>query len=192
MTAFTIHIPQSWRMTDEMLYDFCIANRDKVVERDANRQIIIMAPVGGLSSYYNGELTTDLVLWNRKNQLGITFDSSGGFFLPDGSMRSPDAAWISNEKWEKLSEVERTKFPPLCPDFVIELRSKTDRLGELQSKMEEWMANGCQLAWLIDPANEQVFVFRKGKKVEQVSGFDRLLSGEEVLRGFELDLRRYR
>ena len=174
--------------SDVALYDFCMANRNLRIEREPNGQITIMPPTGGFTSNRNFKLLYALGKWQETYQEGVVFDSSGGFILSDRSMRSPDAAWISTERWESLSQKEKEKFPPLCPDFVIELRSSSDRLQDLREKMEEWIANGCQLAWLIDPAAPKAYIYRLGKEVEEIEDFDQSLTGEDILKGFELKL----
>jgi Uma2 family endonuclease len=177
------------QLTDEQFFDFCQQNRDLRIERTANGEIIIMTPTGGITGNRNNEILFHLNLWNKKHQSGYVFDSSTGFTLPDTSMRSPDASWISKERWESLTPEEQEKFPPLCPDFVIELRSKHDNLAELQSKMKDWISNGCQLAWLIDPENQQVFIYKQEGLAKIISGFDNTLSGENILQGFSFDLK---
>ena len=129
-----------------------------------------------------------LVLWNLETDSGIVFDSNGGFLLPSGAMRAPDASWVAKERWEELLAAKREKFPPLCPDFVVELRSPTDWLPHAQVKMEEWMENGCRLAWLIDPQDERAYVYRADGTREVVASFDEVLNGEDVLPGFTLSL----
>lgn len=174
------------QLTDEQFFDFCWQNRDLHIERTETGQIIIMTPTGGITGNRNNEILFQLNLWNKKHQLGLVFDSSTGFALPDTSVRSPDASWISKERWETLTLEEQEKFPPLCPDFVIELRSKYDNLADLQKKMGAWIKNGCQLAWLIDPENQQVFIYRQNAE-ETVKGFHNTLSGENILTGFTFD-----
>jgi len=188
MQTFVINTSAFGQLTDEQFFDFCQQNRDLRIERTASGQIIIMTPTGGITGNRNSEILFHLRLWNKKYQLGYVFDSSTGFTLPDTSVRSPNTSWIAQEKWEALSIEQQEKFPPLCPDFVIELRSKTDNLTELQKKMNTWMQNGCQLAWLIDPENEQVFTYKPDGKPTTIQGFDNTLSGEKVLPGFRFDL----
>lgn len=188
MYPIILEIPDVWALTDDKLHALCMANRDKAIERNAQRQILIMSPTGKLSSSYHANVLIDLGIWNRKSQLGVIFDSSGGFLLPNGAMRSPDAAWIRKERWEALTDAQKEKFPPLCPDFIIELRSSTDSLTALQQKMAEWMENGCQLAWLIDPEFHKAYIYRPAQQPEIISGFNATLCGENVLPGFLLPL----
>lgn len=137
----------------------------------------------------NSEINADVIIWNRQAKLGRVFDSSTAFDLPDGSTRSPDVAWVSHERWEALSEREQEKFPPLCPDFVIELLSSSDSLNATKTKMTDvWVANGCRLAWLIDPKTETTHIFCANGEIQIVQGFDKPLSGEDVLVGFALKL----
>ena len=126
--------------------------------------------------------------WNELQNLGVVTGSDGGFILPDTSMRAPDVAWVQQERWESLSSEQQDKFAPLCPDFVIELKSPSDRLAALQAKMQDWIANGCQLAWLVDPGAEHVYIYRADGTTDVVAGFDGIVSGEEVLPGFVLKL----
>ncbi len=177
------------QLTDDELFRLCAANRDLRIERDCHGNLLLMPPTGGDTSGKNSILTAELVIWNRKTRLGKVFDSSGGFVLPNGAMRSPDAAWIPTERWQRLSAAQRKKFLPLCPDFVVELVSPTDRLQDLQAKMREWMDNGCRLGWLLDPAEETAYVYRAAGALEVVDTFDAALSGEAVLPGFVLALK---
>ncbi|QHT68662.1 Uma2 family endonuclease [Rhodocytophaga rosea] len=180
---------RSWgQLTDEQLFAFCQENRNLRFERTREGEIIIMSPTGGETGNRNIKIAARLELWNEEARLGISFDSSTGFILPNGAMRSPDVAWIILNRWQALSEEEKEKFPPLCPDFVIELRSKTDSLKILQKKMQEWIENGCRLAWLMDVQDQKVYIYRPGKKVETLDSFNTKLSGGQILPGFELDL----
>ena len=147
-----------------------------------------MPPTGINTSGKNFSIGGELYIWNKQTNAGKAFDSNGGFTLPNNAVRSPDAAWISWERYNQLSERDKEGFAPVCPDFVIELRSRTDRLKESKEKMEEWIANGCRLAWLIDPTEEKAYIYRPDREVEMVTSFDARLSGEEVLPNFELDL----
>lgn len=173
---------------DDALLDFCRLNKTLRVERTAEGDIVLMPPAGGGSSNRNAEITRQLGNWNAQNGAGVVFDSSGGFTLPNGAMRSPDAAWIASSRLATLSGTEREKFLPLCPDFVIELMSPSDRLGAAQDKMNEYLANGARLGWLLDRKNRQVYVYRPGQPVEaQDNPAD--VSGDPELPGFVLDLR---
>ena len=175
-------------MTDEEFFHFCTQNRNLRIERDANGQIYIMPPTGLDTGAFNSDINTDLSIWNRKNKTGKVFDSSTGFTLPDRAVFSPDAAWISNEKISKLTKEQRNIFAPICPDFVIELKSKSDTIPELQNKMLKWIENGCKLAWLLIPEKEEAHIYRSNGNIEIVKGFNKKLSGENILPGFELDL----
>jgi Uma2 family endonuclease len=170
--------------TDAEFYQFCLDNRDLKFERDAQQNIIIMSNTGGQTGNYNAEILADLILWNRKHNLGYCFDSSTAFKLPNGAVRSPDAAWIKAERWEALSVTQKEHFPPLCPDFVLEIKSPSDNLRVQQEKIKEWVANGCRLAWLINP-EEAVTYVHSGQSTETIP-FDKRLSGEPVVVGFEL------
>jgi len=175
-------------VSEKEFFDFCQQNDLWRIERDENKQIIIMPPTNATTGIKNTNLVTELVIWNRRKNSGVCFDSSTGFTLPDGSVRSPDASWLAIEKWNQLNDVERNKFAHICPDFVIELKSKSDNLKTLTSKMHKWIENGCALAWLINPENKTVFIFRESGTNDKVEGFDNILSGEDILSGFELNL----
>ncbi|MEO7767141.1 MAG: Uma2 family endonuclease [Ferruginibacter sp.] len=175
-------------MSDEEFFNFCQQNPDLRMERDHNKQIYIMAPTGFYTGNFNTDIITELNLWNRKSKIGKVFDSSTGFTLPDGAVFSPDASWVSNEKISLLTVEEKNKFAPVCPDFVIELKSPSDNLKKIKNKMLKWIENGARLAWLIDPAGKQVFIYREDGSIAVTQGFANKLSGENVLPGFELDL----
>jgi Uma2 family endonuclease len=177
-------------LTDEQFYDICQNNRELKFERNAKGELIIMSPVGGDSGNREADLITDLGIWNRQTSLGFTFSSSTVFKLPNGADRSPDAAWIRRERWEALTPEQRRKFPPIAPDFVIELRSATDRLETLRQKMQEYIDAGVQLGWLINPQQQQVEIYRPGQDVE-VRNLPTELSGENILPGFILSLSLY-
>jgi Uma2 family endonuclease len=177
-------------MTDKEFLRFCRENKDLRIERNSNLEIIIMSPVGTQSGYTSGEVFGQLRSWALTNRTGIVFDSSTGFTLPDRSVLSPDASWVSKEKWNALSEEDKDKFAPICPEFVIEIRSKSDYIEDLIKKMHVWIKNGAQLGWLIDPREEVSFIFRPGKPEDRIEGFNRKLSGEGPVSGFELDLSR--
>jgi Uma2 family endonuclease len=179
--------------TDDELFALCATNKILRIERTAQGEIMLLHPTGGGSGYRNADITTQLSVWNKRHRLGIVFDSSAGFFLPSGAMRSPDASFVLQARWDALSEQEQEKFPPLCPDFAAELRSKNDSISDLQTKMrEEWMGNGCRLAWLIDPFGEMAYIYRADGSVSTVQGFDNVLSGEDVLPDFVLELNELR
>lgn len=175
-------------MSEKEFFDFCQQNDVWRIERDENKQIIIMPPTTASTGIKNTNLITELVNWNRKKNYGVCFDSSTGFTLPDGSVRSPDASWLTMEKWKQLSNDEKDQFTHICPDFVIELKSKSDNLKSLTAKMHKWIKNGCALAWLINPEDQTVLIFRKDGTIDKVESFNKRLSGENVLPGFELDL----
>ncbi|OCR00502.1 hypothetical protein BCD67_10945 [Oscillatoriales cyanobacterium USR001] len=174
-------------LTDEQFFQLCQNNRDLQFERTATGELIIMPPTGSETSNRNIDLSYQLQGWSRQNNLGKAFDSSGGFKLPNGAERSPDASWVSIERWNALTSEQQNKFAPLCPDFVVELRSPSDSLEKLRSKMREYIENGARLGWLIDRQNRRVEIYRSNQEVEIISSPTHL-SGEEVLPGFVLDL----
>ncbi len=175
------------KISHEQFLDLALANRDLQLERNATGELIIMPPTGSYTGKRNFDIAGQLWFWNRQTKLGEAFDSSTGFHLPNGSDRSPDAAWVKQEKWDTLSLEQKETFAPICPDFVLELRSKTDSLEKLQSKMREYIENGASLGWLIDQKNQRVEIYRPGKDVE-ILEHPTSLSGEDVLPGFILDL----
>lgn len=175
------------KISHEQFLDLALANRDLQLERNATGELIIMPPTGSYTGKINFDIAGQLWFWNRQTKLGEAFDSSTGFHLPNGSDRSPDAAWIKQEKWDTLSLEQKESFAPICPDFVLELRSKTDSLEKLQSKMREYIENGASLGWLIDQKNQRVEIYRPGKDVE-ILEHPTSLSGEDILPGFILDL----
>ncbi|MGD2182820.1 Uma2 family endonuclease [Lusitaniella coriacea] len=186
MSRFTLAMT-AVQLTDEQFFQLCQNNRDVKFERNPKGDLIVMAPTGGETGNRNIEIAYQVQAWSRETKLGIAFDSSTGFRLPNGADRSPDAAWIPRERWNALTPEQRTKFLPLCPDFVIELRSPSDNLNELRRKMEEYRDNGTRLGWLIDRANRRVEIYRPGCEVEIVEN-PITLSGEDVLPGFVLHL----
>jgi Uma2 family endonuclease len=175
-------------LSDDEFFEFCRINRDLRIERNANGEFIVMPPTGGQTSEQNAEITMQLRAWAKRDGTGTVFDSSGGFLLPNRAVRSPDAAWVKASRLAGLSAEQRRKFIPLCPDFVIELRSPTDSLSELQEKMREYLDNGTQLGWLIDPEERRVYVYRPGQNLAVTDQPD-TLSGGPLLRDFVLDLR---
>jgi Uma2 family endonuclease len=174
-------------MTDEELMRFCAVNDPLRVERDANGELIVMSPGGLGTGQSNSEINFQLAKWARETDSGVTFDSSAGFTLPDTSMRSPDAAFISWPRWNALPEEEKARFGRISPEFIIELRSPSDRLPELQEKMQMWIANGVELAWLIDPSRKTVEIYRAGKQPEIQEGHSAAY-GEGPVGGFVLEL----
>jgi Uma2 family endonuclease len=176
-------------MSDEDLMRFCAANDFLRVERDANGEILVMTPAGIKTSKMNMRIGRLLDEWAEQDGRGIAVDSNGGFTLPDNSVRAADAAWLLKSRWDALSEADQARFSPLCPDFVIELRSPSDNLKELEEKMELWIANGAQLAWLIDPIERAVSVYRPGDSPE-VHHHPTSVQGSGVMVGFELVMAR--
>ena len=175
-------------LTDEQFYQLCQDNEDLRLELTAGGELIIMAPTGGTTGSRNADITSQLTNWAKKDGTGLSFDSSTMFILPNGAKRSPDASWVRRETWDALSEEDRDKFVPLCPDFVLELRSRTDSLPFLREKMDEYIAIGAQLGLLIDPRSKQVHVYRSGRPIE-VRDNPRTVSGDPILTGFVLDLK---
>jgi len=173
--------------SDDQFYQLCQDNQDWQLERTAKGELIIMSPIGGISGKREADLLTDLSLWNRRTKLGHVFSSSTIFRLPKGGNRSPDAAWVTNEVWASLTLEAQEKFPPICPNFVIELRSRTDSLSQLQEKMQEYLDSGLQLGWLINPQAQQVEIYRPNQSIEIIQ-LPAKLSGESILREFILDL----
>ncbi len=186
MTAFTINLHPIIKMTDEQFFQLCQNNRDLRLERTAEGELVIMPPTGWGSGNRNSRLTQRLGNWADTNGMGLAFDSSTGFKLPNGADRSPDASWVRRERLESLNP-DPAKFLPMAPDFVAELRSATDNLEKLQQKMQEYVDNGVRLGWLIDPQNQRVEIYRLGQDVEVLQS-PTSLSGEDILPGFVLEL----
>ncbi|WP_414512029.1 Uma2 family endonuclease [Nostoc sp. PCC 9305] len=191
MNATTTTFPSTLKLkidlTDEQFFQMCQKNSNYRFERTASGEILIMPPTGSDTGRRNVKITTQLDIWNSETNLGEVFDSSTGFTLPNGAERSPDASWVKIERWNALTPEQQEKFAPICPDFVVELRSRTDSLKELQDKMQEYIENGTQLGWLIDRKNKRVEIYRPGKDVEILDN-PASLSGENVLPGFVLYL----
>ncbi len=175
-------------LSDDQLCEFCQVNRDLRIERNAQGELLIMPPAGTDMGDHNAELTTQLRIWAKRDGTGKSFDSSAGFLLPNGAVRSPDASWLRLARWNALSATEKKRFAPLCPDFVVELRSESDRLRDLQEKMREYLDNGAELGLLIDPQRRRVHVYRRDREVEVLDG-PAAVSCDPVLPGFTLDLR---
>ncbi|MBE9077945.1 Uma2 family endonuclease [Romeria aff. gracilis LEGE 07310] len=181
---------QTVHLSDEQFYRLCMANPELRVERTPQGGLLLMPPVGGESGNRELELGADLAIWNRQTQLGKVFSSSTIFKLPGGGDRSPDAAWVELSRWQALTPEQRTKFPPIAPDFVIELRSQTDSLPMLQAKLQEYLDSGVRLGWLFNPQAQQVEIYRPEQPPE-VRSLPTTLSGESVLPGFTLSVERF-
>jgi Uma2 family endonuclease len=186
MTALTFTLDPVVRLSREQFYELCKVNRDIRLERTSTGDLVLMPATGWESGRRNAQLITDLTLWNRQTQLGIVFDSSTGFSLPNGADRSPDVAWVDKSRIDAIAP-DPAQFLPLAPDFVIELRSATDKLATLQHKMAEYRDCGVRLGWLINPQEKQVEIYRLGRPTEYLSQPD-LLVGEDVLPGLVLPL----
>lgn len=184
MNAITLTIPH---LTAEGFFELCQANQDLQLERAATGEVIVMPPIFPWTGKQNSGLNAQLWNWNDQTGFGIVFDSSTGFTLPNGVVRSPNATWVSNERWEALPGSQQEEFSPLSPDFVVELRSSSDSLEKLREKMREYIDNGVRLGWLIDAKTKQVEIYRLGRGVEVLQS-PTTLSGEDVLLGFVLNL----
>lgn len=189
MEALVLTLPESIRFTDDELFEFCVANPDLRIERDKSGKLKIMSPTGSLTGHIHFRLYTQVAAWYVENEWrGYLFDATAGFLLPDRSVLVPDLAYVSREKWDALTESQKEKFAPVCPEFVVEIRSKTDLLTDLQQKMKQWMSNGCELAWLIDPVKQQAWVYKKNETDQSIDDFKSVLDGEPVLPGLRVDL----
>ena len=186
--AHVLCLPESIPLSDDQFFDFCRVNRDLRIERTASGEIIVMSPAGSGSSKRNLRLGVQLEEWAERDGAGVAFDSSGGFILPNKATRSPDASWVKRSRLVALTNEQKEKFLPLCPDFAIELRSPSDRLNVLQRKMEEYIANGTRLGWLIDPLERKAHIYEPGEP-PRILDNPRTLSGGSVLPGFELKLK---
>ena len=176
------------QMSDDEFFAFCQANPELNIERSPQREIIILPRAGTIFGYFRSNIGAQLYQWNAKHFSGVVFSSSVGFTLPDQSVKSPDASWLSLEKWKQLTPEQQKKFAPVCPEFVVELKSENDRPDDLQAKMESWLQNGVQLGWLIIPDEETVYIYEAGQPVCQHKGFQDKLPADPVLPGFSLDL----
>lgn len=181
----TVNPPAIKSMSVEQFYEFCLANRDLRIERTASGEVIIMPPAFSDTGNRNIKIAQQLANWADQDGTGETFDSSTGFTLPNGATRSPDASWIKLARWNALTEEQKASFAPICPDFVIELRSKSDTLSGLQDKMQEYIANGTSLGWLIDRKNRKVYIYRPHQALEILDNPE-TVSGEPELPGFVL------
>ncbi|MBE8969059.1 Uma2 family endonuclease [Nostocales cyanobacterium LEGE 12452] len=181
----TVNFPSLVQMTNEQFYEFCQANGDLRIERTANGEVIIMPPAFSDTGNRNFNIAAQLGNWTEQDGTGIGFDSSAGFTLPNRAMRSPDASWIELERWNTLTDAQKASFAPICPSFVIELRSSSDRLIKLQEKMQEYIDNGASLGWLIDRQNQKVYIYRPNREVEILDNPE-AVSGNPELPGFIL------
>ena len=186
--ALTVDLVGIVNLDDEQLFELCVRNRELRVERTPEGELILMSPAGGKSANLNIKCSTQLAIWTQQDSTGEAFDSSGGFLLPNGAMRSPDAAWVERYRLKELTPRQRQRFLPLSPTFVLELRSPSDVLAALQAKMEEYRANGVRLGWLIDPDEERVHIYRADVEV-QVLDRPATVSADPILPGFVLDLK---
>ena len=188
LNSFTIHLKPAIELTEDQFFALCQLNRDLRLERNAEGDIIVMPPTGGETGNRNAEITGQLVIWTKQDGIGAAFDSSTGFKLPNGADRSPDAAWVQKSRIAVLTQEEKQKFLPLCPDFVIELLSPSDELEEVKAKMDEYIENGARLGWLLEPRSRRVYVYRPGESVIVIENTGQI-SGEPELPGFVLNLR---
>lgn len=175
------------QFSEQQFYAFCRLNRELRIERNTEKEVLIMSPTGGETGYRNSEIIIQLGIWAKKDKTAIVFDSSTGFILPNGAIRSPDASWMKYSRLASLTPEQKRNYIPLCPDFVIELCSPLDVLNELHNKMIEYINNGALLGWLIDPEEKNVYIFRPGKEIKYLHNADSI-SGEDILPGFVLNL----
>jgi Uma2 family endonuclease len=189
LIPLTVSFPALVKMTDEQFYEFCQANQNLRIERTAAGEVIIMSPTFSDTGNRNSKITAQLEVWAEQDETGEVFDSSTGFTLPNGAMRSPDASWINLERWNALSDAQKASFAPICPDFVIELRSSSDTLSGLQAKLQEYIENGAALGLLIDRQAHAVHVYRPNREPEILEN-PATVSGEPELPGFELRMAR--
>ncbi|MEH2412680.1 Uma2 family endonuclease [Nostoc sp.] len=187
MTALTLQLPPNLKFTDEEFEQIVAVNKELHLELTAEGELVIMSPTGGETGNRNFDLLGQLWFWNSQNNLGKAFDSSTGFKLSNGATRSPDASWVKMEWWDTLTPQQRKKYLSLCPDFAVELVSETDDVEDTQAKMLEYLANGFQLGWLINPKDKQVIIYRPNQAPEVLQS-PTSLSGEDVLPGFILNL----
>jgi Uma2 family endonuclease len=187
MTAVTLNLDALTTLTPEQFWALSLTNRDVRLELTAQGKLIVMPPTGWESGKRNANVTADLGIWNRQAQLGVVFDSSTGFILPNGAVRSPDAAWVKQDRIDALNP-KPEGFLPLAPDFAIELRSATDSARDIREKMKEYRENGVRLGWFLNPQAKEVEIYRLGQEVEVLKSPASLL-GEDVLPGFVLDLK---
>lgn len=187
-SPIVLRMPPELQMTDDQFFEFCQINRDLNIERNKTGELIIMSPTGSETGNREGNIFGQLWMWSEQNGTGLAFSSSTGFILSTGAEKSPDASWIKLERWNALSSEQQQKFAPICPDFIVELRSASDNLKPLQEKMEEYIGEpGVQLGWLIDRKQRHVYIYRPGMAVECLENPD-TVSGEPVLPGFVLKM----
>jgi Uma2 family endonuclease len=187
MENLLVHLPPSMPLSEQQFFDLCQANPDIKIERNARGELFFKPPTGGETGKRNAKVTSRFVVWNEDTDLGEVFDSSTGFKLPNGANRSPDVAWVKKERWVALPPEAREKFPPIAPDFVLELMSPSDDLETAQTKMQEYLDNGVRLGWRINRQKRQVEIYRPDSPT-QILDAPEQLSGEEVLPGFALNL----
>ncbi|NET09978.1 MAG: Uma2 family endonuclease [Merismopedia sp. SIO2A8] len=187
MTSYTIDLSSILTLNTDQFEQLCQANPDVKFERASTGELIIMSPTGGETGMNNATLIARFVVWNEQHNLGKVFDSSTCFRLPNGGERSPDIAWVKQSRWDALTPEQKQKFPPICPDFVLELRSPSDRLKSIQTKMQEYLDSGAKLGWLLNPKDKQTEIYRPGQTVEILQA-PATLSGELVLPHFSLNV----
>jgi Uma2 family endonuclease len=189
----TLDLRSTVELTDDRFEQICQSNRDLKFERTAIGELVVVALTGGETGRRNIKLSARLEMWNEQSETGVAFDSSTGFRLPNGAIRSPDAAWIRLDRWEVLTSEQRKKLVPLCPDFLVELRSPSDEIADIQAKMREYQENGLRLGWLLDPETQRVEIYRGdsfalGVRTVEILENPTQLSGEDILAGFSLNL----
>jgi Uma2 family endonuclease len=189
LTSVVIHWPPLLNLVNEQFFVFCQANKELRIERTALGDCEIMAPTGGETGWRNLSLAAQLYNWAERDGSGVAFDSSTGFTLPNGAIRSPDVSWVKRTRLAVLTPKQKQQFLPLCPDFVIELRSPSDPIKTLQDKMQEYIENGANLGWLIDPENQRVLVFQAEKTIVTLYKPE-FLSADDLLTGFRLELQK--
>lgn len=187
MASIVLNLTPFVELSNDQFYQLCRNHRDLKFERTAQGELVIVSPVGGEGGSREADLIGDLVYWNRRTQLGKVFSSSTCFRLPNGADRSPDVAWVTLERWNQLTPEQQKKFPPICPDLVIELRSESDTLEPLQQKMQEYLSNGLRLGWLVNPQKQQVEIYRANQDKQVLENLKHL-DGEDVLPDFVFDL----
>jgi len=187
-SSLLLHMRPVFEVDDEKFEEFCRINRDLRIEMTAEGDLIIMPPTFGRTGNRNFKLTALVYLWSERDGTGVGFDSSTLFVLPNGAKRSPDVSWVRKSRLATLSDEQKNKFLPLCPDFVLELRSASDSLAELQAKMREYIENGAQLGWLLDPSTRTIHMYRPDRGVEQLADAE-TVAGDPVMPGLVLHLR---